>query len=222
MEAAAVASCGSGLRYLPPLDPTPRRQNHRAAVAGLGTKRRRPRAAVACRRPHRVHAAAARGSGGGAGDSSSGSGGVRSKKRLAVFVSSGGSNLRSIHEATAACGKASSGDVVALVTDKPGCGGAEYARRNGIPVVLFPRSKSAPEGVPTAQLLNALRFAGSVVEPISGLRFVSLYISNSSEKKAISVYRLPRLVRLSNAFIPCSEVSEHNLSRCHTSYVLLF
>ncbi|VAH23315.1 unnamed protein product [Triticum turgidum subsp. durum] len=157
MEAAAVASCGSGLRYLPPLDPTPRRQNHRAAVAGFGTKRRRPRAAVACRRPHRVHAAAARGSGGGAGDSSSGSGGVRSKKRLAVFVSSGGSNLRSIHEATAACGKASSGDVVALVTDKPGCGGAEYARRNGIPVVLFPRSKSAPEGVPTAQLLNALR-----------------------------------------------------------------
>uniref|UniRef100_A0A453A041 phosphoribosylglycinamide formyltransferase 1 n=1 Tax=Aegilops tauschii subsp. strangulata TaxID=200361 RepID=A0A453A041_AEGTS len=33
----------------------------------------------------------------------------------------------------------------------------EAQRLSGIPVVLFPRSKSAPEGVPTAQLLNALR-----------------------------------------------------------------
>uniref|UniRef100_A0A453A031 phosphoribosylglycinamide formyltransferase 1 n=1 Tax=Aegilops tauschii subsp. strangulata TaxID=200361 RepID=A0A453A031_AEGTS len=77
------------------------------------------------------------------------------------FVSGGGSNLRSIHEATAAGGKASSGDVVALVTDKPGrmrrSGVREAQRLSGIPVVLFPRSKSAPEGVPTAQLLNALR-----------------------------------------------------------------
>lgn len=122
MEAAAVASPGSGLRYLSPIDPAQKRQRSRSArVGGFGTKWGQPRAAVACRRPHRVEAAAAaRDSGAGAGDSSSGSGGVRSKKRLAVFVSGGGSNLRSIHEATAAGGKASSGDVVALVTDKPG------------------------------------------------------------------------------------------------------
>jgi hypothetical protein len=38
-----------------------------------------------------------------------------------------------------------------------GCGGAEYARCNGIPVVVFPKSKSAPEGVSTNELLNVLR-----------------------------------------------------------------
>ena len=38
-----------------------------------------------------------------------------------------------------------------------GCGGAEYARCNGIPVVVFPKSKSAPEGVSTVELLNILR-----------------------------------------------------------------
>ncbi|OQU81602.1 phosphoribosylglycinamide formyltransferase, chloroplastic [Sorghum bicolor] len=77
------------------------------------------------------------------------------RKRLAVFVSGGGSNFRAIHEA--ALGGAVHGDVVALVTDKPGCGGAEYARSNGIPVLVFPKSKSAPEGISVAQLLDTLR-----------------------------------------------------------------
>ncbi|KAG2572168.1 phosphoribosylglycinamide formyltransferase, chloroplastic-like [Panicum virgatum] len=82
-------------------------------------------------------------------------GGVGRRKRLAVFVSGGGSNFRAIHEAALA-GEVR-GDVVALVTDKPGCGGAEYARSNGIPVVVFPKSKSAPEGVSVPELLHALR-----------------------------------------------------------------
>ncbi|BAT06117.1 Os08g0501132, partial [Oryza sativa Japonica Group] len=38
-----------------------------------------------------------------------------------------------------------------------GCGGAEHARGNGIPVVVFPNSKSTPEGISTDELLNALR-----------------------------------------------------------------
>jgi hypothetical protein len=38
-----------------------------------------------------------------------------------------------------------------------GCGGAEYARCNDIPVVVFPKSKSASEGVSTDELLNILR-----------------------------------------------------------------
>lgn len=40
------------------------------------------------------------------------------RKRLAVFVSGGGSNFRSIHEAT--LGDSVHGDVMVLVTDKPG------------------------------------------------------------------------------------------------------
>jgi folate-dependent phosphoribosylglycinamide formyltransferase PurN len=64
--------------------------------------------------------------------------------------------------------------VVALVTDKPGCGGAEHARGNGIPVVVFPKLKSAPEGVSTDELLNGLR----LVALISGLgiRFSSFIV----------------------------------------------
>ncbi|CAL5027458.1 unnamed protein product [Urochloa decumbens] len=91
-----------------------------------------------------------------AGDAADGSGSRR--KRLAVFVSGGGSNFRAIHEA--ALGGTVHGDVVALVTDKPGCGGAEHARSNGIPVVVFPKSKSAPEGILVAELLDALRGYG--------------------------------------------------------------
>lgn len=58
------------------------------------------------------------------------------RKRLAVFVSGGGSNFRSIHEAI--CQGQIHGDIVVLVTDKPSCGGAEYARVEGIPIILFP------------------------------------------------------------------------------------
>ncbi|KAH1194407.1 Phosphoribosylglycinamide formyltransferase, chloroplastic [Glycine max] len=61
------------------------------------------------------------------------------RKKLAVFVSGGGSNFRAIHEAS----KRGSlhGDVLVLVTNKSDCGGAEYARNNGIPVILYHISK---------------------------------------------------------------------------------
>ncbi|KAM3189533.1 hypothetical protein ACQJBY_068055 [Aegilops geniculata] len=150
METAAVASSGRGLRCS--LSPVPN-QHRKGARVSLAAKRQQ-RCAVACGRlllrPNaRVYTAASAVMDGGAGDS-----GVR-RKRLAVFVSGGGSNFRSIHEA--ALGGKVNGDVVALVTDKPGCGGAEYARCNGMPVVVFPKSKSAPEGVSTDELLNVLR-----------------------------------------------------------------
>ena len=38
------------------------------------------------------------------------------------------------------------------------CGGAAYARDNGIPVVLFPRSKEEPEGLSADDLVTILRF----------------------------------------------------------------
>ncbi|KAJ8452222.1 hypothetical protein Cgig2_006027 [Carnegiea gigantea] len=37
------------------------------------------------------------------------------------------------------------------------CGGAAYARENGIPVVLFPRSKQEPEGLSADDLVTVLR-----------------------------------------------------------------
>ncbi|KAJ6845503.1 phosphoribosylglycinamide formyltransferase, chloroplastic-like isoform X1 [Iris pallida] len=77
------------------------------------------------------------------------------RKKLAVFVSGGGSNFRSIHEASV--GGLVHGDVAVLVTDKPGCGGAEYARANGIPVILFPKTKSSAEGLSSIDLITTLR-----------------------------------------------------------------
>ncbi|KAJ6824168.1 phosphoribosylglycinamide formyltransferase, chloroplastic-like isoform X1 [Iris pallida] len=77
------------------------------------------------------------------------------RKKLAVFVSGGGSNFRSVHEAS--IGGLVHGDVAVLVTDKPGCGGADYARANGIPVILFPKTKSSAEGLSPVDLITTLR-----------------------------------------------------------------
>ncbi|KAF8762553.1 hypothetical protein HU200_009328 [Digitaria exilis] len=102
--------------------------------------------------PRLVLRAAADAQQGGGGGEAAGAG---RRKRLAVFVSGGGSNFRAIHEA--ALGGEVHGDVVVLVTDKPGCGGAEHARSNDIPVVVFPKLKNAPEGVSVPELLDTLR-----------------------------------------------------------------
>jgi hypothetical protein len=55
------------------------------------------------------------------------------RKRLAVFVSGGGSNFRAIHEA--ALGGAVHGDVVALVTDKPGEGNCTCTPKRRCPTL---------------------------------------------------------------------------------------
>ncbi|XP_021893668.1 phosphoribosylglycinamide formyltransferase, chloroplastic isoform X1 [Carica papaya] len=76
-------------------------------------------------------------------------------KKLAVFVSGGGSNFRSLHQA---CLEGSiHGDVVVLVTNKGDCGGAEYARNNGIPTLLFPKVKDQPNGLSPSELVTVLR-----------------------------------------------------------------
>ncbi|XP_058070796.1 phosphoribosylglycinamide formyltransferase, chloroplastic [Magnolia sinica] len=92
---------------------------------------------------------------GGFADEGGGSGDGPRRKNLAVFVSGGGSNFRSIHEA--AVRRAIHGHIAVLVTDKPGCGGAAYARDNGIPVIMFPKSSSSPDGLSAADLVTALR-----------------------------------------------------------------
>ncbi|KAL5725194.1 phosphoribosylglycinamide formyltransferase 1 [Ranunculus cassubicifolius] len=80
--------------------------------------------------------------------------GVR-RKKIAVFVSGGGSNFKSLHEASV--GGLIHGDIAALVTNKPDCGGAEYARFYGIPVLSFPKTSSVPRGLSPMDLVTALR-----------------------------------------------------------------
>ncbi|KAL8242565.1 hypothetical protein R6Q59_012867 [Mikania micrantha] len=75
-------------------------------------------------------------------------------KNLAVFVSGGGSNFRALRQATL------KGDVngsfVVLVTNKHDCGGAHYARENGIPVLIYPSTKGEPKGLSSNDLVDAL------------------------------------------------------------------
>ncbi|KAK2992234.1 hypothetical protein RJ640_005721 [Escallonia rubra] len=77
------------------------------------------------------------------------------RKKLAVFVSGGGSNFRSIHEATVKGTVA--GDIVVLATNKKDSGGADYARDKGIPLILFPKMKDEPGGLSPSDLVTALR-----------------------------------------------------------------
>ncbi|KAL6549941.1 hypothetical protein OROMI_020429 [Orobanche minor] len=77
------------------------------------------------------------------------------RKNLAVFVSGGGSNFRSIHEAT--LDGSVHGDIVVLVTNKQDCGGAEYARGKGIPIIIFPRRKDGQDTFSAKDLVMTLR-----------------------------------------------------------------
>ncbi|XP_060188513.1 phosphoribosylglycinamide formyltransferase, chloroplastic-like [Lycium barbarum] len=77
------------------------------------------------------------------------------KKKLAVFVSGGGSNFKSIYEATLE--GIVHGEVAVLVTNKHDCGGAKYAREQGIPVILFPKAKNSSEGLSEEDLVGSLR-----------------------------------------------------------------
>ncbi|KAL0300871.1 UNVERIFIED_CONTAM: Phosphoribosylglycinamide formyltransferase, chloroplastic [Sesamum radiatum] len=77
------------------------------------------------------------------------------RKNLAVFVSGGGSNFRSIYEAT--LDGSVHGDVVVLVTSKHDSGGAEYARDKRIPVVVFPRRKDGQDVFSIEDLVITLR-----------------------------------------------------------------
>lgn len=61
------------------------------------------------------------------------------RRKLAVFVSGGGSNFRAIEQACAS-GQIS-GSVAVVVTNAPDCGGAAFARERGIPVLTYPASK---------------------------------------------------------------------------------
>ncbi|MFB0515456.1 MAG: phosphoribosylglycinamide formyltransferase [Candidatus Neomarinimicrobiota bacterium] len=74
-------------------------------------------------------------------------------KKLAVFVSGRGSNFRNIHRAIQA-GEIPA-EVALVVTDKPDCPAADYARDNGIKVAHYPAREMTP-----AALLGALQEGG--------------------------------------------------------------
>jgi phosphoribosylglycinamide formyltransferase len=125
MEAAvAHAPPAPALRRSLALSPTPAVRPDPKPCQGVVLSARRQSHAVRCEPPRRPEArlrAAAAAQPGGADAAAAGR-----RKRLAVFVSGGGSNVRAIHEA--ALGGPVHGDVVALVTDKPGEGSCTPAK----------------------------------------------------------------------------------------------
>lgn len=78
---------------------------------------------------------------------------------LAVFVSGGGSNFKSIHAAI--LDGRINGKVSCVVSDKPECGGCDYARTHGIPVLAYPKSKKfAPDGLDPPEMVSQLKSFG--------------------------------------------------------------
>eukprot|EP00879_Flechtneria_rotunda_P009694 GHRR01010143.1.p1 GENE.GHRR01010143.1~~GHRR01010143.1.p1 ORF type:complete len:300 (+),score=95.38 GHRR01010143.1:232-1131(+) len=77
------------------------------------------------------------------------------RKKLAVFVSGGGSNFKAIH---AACLSGQIiADIVAVVSDIPNCGGVQYAQQHGMTTFIFPASKNGTfPGLTTEQLVQQL------------------------------------------------------------------
>ncbi|KAK7286602.1 hypothetical protein RJT34_21713 [Clitoria ternatea] len=109
------------------------------------------------------------------------------KKKLAVFVSGGGSNFRSIHEAS----KWGSlhGDVHVLVTNKSECGGAEYARNNGIPVILFPKAKDGSNGLSPSDLVNTLRrFEVDFILLAGYLKLIPVELIRAYERSILNIH----------------------------------
>ena len=64
------------------------------------------------------------------------------KKRLAVFISGGGSNFRAINEGIKA-GTVKNAEVALVVCDKQSCKGLDYANENNIASITYPRSKES-------------------------------------------------------------------------------
>lgn len=91
-----------------------------------------------------------------------------------------------------------------------GCGGAQYARDKGIPVVLFPKSKDEPDGLSPTDLVTALR-SGSFPESKTFWVFIchiiwSLLMLNHTSRevlqyllrKAFLAYTQLRLISVTN------------------------
>lgn len=109
------------------------------------------------------------------------------KKKLAVFVSGGGSNFRSIHEASVE--GSIHGEIGVVVTNKSGCGGAEYARSKNIPVILFPKTKDEPHGLSASDLVATLRsFEIDFILLAGYLKLIPLELIQAYSKSIINIH----------------------------------
>ncbi|KAH9603906.1 hypothetical protein KSS87_017990 [Heliosperma pusillum] len=109
------------------------------------------------------------------------------RKKVAVFVSGGGSNFKAIHAAM--LDGSILGDVVVLVTNKTGCGGAVYAKENGIPILQFPKTKDESEGLSADDLVFALRKYGVDFILLAGyLKLIPVELVRQYPKRILNIH----------------------------------
>ncbi|KFK44914.1 hypothetical protein AALP_AA1G319200 [Arabis alpina] len=110
------------------------------------------------------------------------------RKKLAVFVSGGGSNFKKIHEGC--IGGLVKGDVVLLVTNKKDCGGAEYARSHGIPVLVYPKAKrESSDGLSATELVDVLREYGVDFVLLAGyLKLIPVELVQAFPKRILNIH----------------------------------
>ncbi|CAH8384374.1 unnamed protein product [Eruca vesicaria subsp. sativa] len=114
---------------------------------------------------------------------------ARRRKKLAVFVSGGGSNFKKIHEGCIGGGSVN-GDVVLLVTNKKDCGGAEYARSNGIPVLVFPKpQRESSDALSPTELVDVLREYGVDFVLLAGyLKLIPVELVKAFPKRILNIH----------------------------------
>eukprot|EP00898_Chlorokybus_atmophyticus_P006813 jgi/Chlat1/7132/Chrsp57S06741 len=114
----------------------------------------------------------------------------RRRKRLAVFVSGGGSNMKAIQRAIDA-GKIKA-DIAAVVTDKPGCGGYEFAKEHGIETLIFPRPKTGDfidAGLTPIELVDTLQQRGVDFVVLAGyLRLLPSNLCAAYKRRILNIH----------------------------------
>jgi phosphoribosylglycinamide formyltransferase len=109
-------------------------------------------------------------------------------EKLAVFVSGGGSNMRAIHDACED-GRVR-GKIAVVVTNASDCGGANWARERGIPVLIYPPKKSDVGGLTAMELTDALTAThGAKFVLLAGyLRLIPPELCRAYENRMLNIH----------------------------------
>ncbi|KAH7424659.1 hypothetical protein KP509_11G018400 [Ceratopteris richardii] len=109
------------------------------------------------------------------------------RKKLAVFVSGGGSNFRALHEACLQ--NRIFGDCVLVVSDKPDCKACDYAEGNNIPVAQYPYNKALNSGLSPVELVRTLRqFEVDIVILAGYLKLVPAEVIQSFPRAILNIH----------------------------------
>lgn len=105
-----------------------------------------------------------------------------------VFLSGGGSNFKALHAAM--LDGRIRGRCVAVVTDKPDCEGAGYARAHGLPVLRYPAPREQPsEGLSAPALLEELQGRGTELVLLAGyLRLVPPELCRAFPRALLNIH----------------------------------